>query len=345
MKRFKQVILLLTRKCNLNCAYCYVSGQYISESITRNIIDYTIDALDNSMDNEASTLQISGGEPLLFPEYFFYAVKKTKEIRPKTVIKLQTNATLVDNSIAKFIKENNVKVSVSMDSIPEINDGIRGMSSCVIKGIEKFREYDIRINLTTVITLKNVCYLEKLAAMAVSLENIGSISFDLLRKPLNNTDCYKILMPDIDLFKEHYKKAYWILKGSRFFGADVIMNDMLISSTRVRSKKNGNPYYCWSAMGDSITVTPEGDVFSCPSLIYDKSAFMGRITNREALIRRPSRSVEDLLDCKECEAKYICRGGCPSRAYLESGSNFSISEFECSYRKYIYKNFLEKETA
>ncbi|GEM_PF-2950882 len=345
MNYFKQVILFVTKQCNLRCKYCYVfEGNWFSGSfnrldknicVSKEIIEYAIEKLNP----KKATLQISGGEPFLYPEIVEYIVKKTKEKRPSTKIKIQTNGTLIDRKIASFIKNNKLSIGVSIDGKPEINDILRGKSKEVLEGMYTLKKNYIQVTITSVITTLNVECLDTLAAMALLFENVSSISFDLLRKPSNMQDMYPQLMPEKNMLFYGFSKAYSFLKkaGNKI----MLLNDIATSNYLFKNSRYFVPFFCWSAMGESITVCPDGKVFCCPTLIYDDGSFLGYISD-EIKYQKPLRNINKIKECSFCEAKIICRGGCPTRAYLEKGEKLGISDIECAYKKFIYENYINK---
>lgn len=334
---FKQVILLISTDCNLDCLYCYARDLGDSSSIyaSKEVIDRAIEYLDTP----GSVLQISGGEPLLFPASVYYAVKKTRQRRPKSQIKLKTNGTFIDPAIAMFIRENGVDIGVSLDGPPEINDSIRGRTQDTLKGILRLKENDVDISLTAVITNRNAACLDRLAALALLMGNVRSLSFDLLRKPASGMGVYESLMPEVSDLKKGFSRAYDILykRGS---GSNTVLSDIALAESRDHNISGGNTHYCWSAMGESITITPHGEVYSCPSLIYDDNAYLGHILEKNDLEKKSSRSCLEIKTCNFCEAAHICRGGCPSRAYLMGGDRLAVNSLECEYRKYIYGKYI-----
>ena len=344
---YKQIILWLTTNCNLQCKYCYAAdipddnnvGSILEKKkiISKDIIRKAI----NLLKLEAGTvLQISGGEPTLYPELIEFTLNYARDRRPQASIQLQTNATLVSDKIVKLIKENRISVGVSIDGVADINERLRGKTRQAISGIKKLADNNIMVNITSVITSENVGHMYKIISIAALLGNVGSVSFDYLRKSGRAIKVFQSLQIDIEDLKYGFLRAYKLLKTINSKSSRKIkIKDLFLFNLRLNSN-NKNPYYCYSAMGDSATVTPGGDMFLCPSLVGRKEFYWGNVKDSNNLNSLAKRSVEDLKDCKNCEIKYICRGGCPARAYLENGDWKSINTFECSFRRWMYKNYI-----
>jgi uncharacterized protein len=344
---YKQIILWPTTNCNLQCKYCYAADipsdnrDSILEKkkvVSKNIIRQAI----NLLRPEGKTvLQISGGEPTLYPELLEFILNYARGRRPRVSFQLQTNATLMSDRIIKLIRKNKISIGVSIDGAPDINERLRGKTKQAISGIKKLADNDIMVNITSVITSENVRYMYKIVGLAALLGNVGSISFDYLRKSGRAVKNFQNLQIDIKDMKSGFSRAYELLKIiNRKSSKKIVIKDLFLFDLRLNNN-NKSPYYCYAAMGDSATITPEGNMFLCPSLVGRKEFYLGNAGDTNNLNSLAKRSVEDLKDCNNCEIKYVCRGGCPARAYLENYDWKSISTLECSFRKWIYKNYIK----
>ncbi len=345
---YRQIILWPTTNCNMQCKYCYAADMPDDSPIglileKKKIIskDMIRQAINLLRPGGRTVLQISGGEPTLYPELLEYIINHARAKRPRASIQLQTNATLMSNKIIKLIKKNNISVGVSIDGISDINEKMRGKTKQTISGIKKLASNNIMVNITSVITSENVRYMHKIIGLAVLLGNVSSISFDYLRRSGRAVKNFQNLQTDIEDMKSGFSRAYKLLKTINSKSSNKIsIKDLFLFDLRLNSN-NKNPYYCYAAMGDSATVTPGGDMFLCPSLVGRKEFYWGNVKDTGNLNSLSKRSVESLKDCKNCEIKYICRGGCPARAYLENNDWGSISELECSFRKWLYKKYFK----
>jgi uncharacterized protein len=122
---------VLTEKCNLRCAECFVvknadklrtMSPETLERVVRATIPYGV--------KDRVTYHFFGGEPLLRFDYIKRAVAILDEavargdmVRPLYTI--TTNLTLLTDEIISFFKEHDVKVGVSVDGPEKINDQLR----------------------------------------------------------------------------------------------------------------------------------------------------------------------------------------------------------------------------
>jgi His-Xaa-Ser system radical SAM maturase HxsB len=143
-------IFVLTLRCNHSCHYCQVSR--VTEN--RDDFDISYENLDLAIQHMFTspspnlTMEFQGGEPLLAFDKLKYAVNKAKELNKKYKKDINyvvcTNATVFNNENIKFLKENKILVSTSVDGPEYIHNSNRpkkGTASyeLVIDGIKKAR--------------------------------------------------------------------------------------------------------------------------------------------------------------------------------------------------------------
>lgn len=119
-----QLVLQLTRDCNLACTYCYqrhALGPAMSADVVRRSLDWALDA-----GNARVALTYFGGEPLLARD----VIEATwPELRRRGLArgalvsaKVSTNGTRLDRAFARFARETALFVSLSVDGGPEVQD-------------------------------------------------------------------------------------------------------------------------------------------------------------------------------------------------------------------------------
>jgi len=89
----------LTSRCNLKCVHCYVRDSRPEHELTTDEIKRILDEL---VEAGCLWLLLTGGEPMVrrdFPEILRYAKQKG------FIVNLFTNATLVDDEMADYLKE------------------------------------------------------------------------------------------------------------------------------------------------------------------------------------------------------------------------------------------------
>lgn len=149
-----QVMYEMTKKCNLKCKHCALSSDNTYIDISDDM--YKIYA-GKIAELKPDSLVLTGGEPLLIPNFkeivdYLYS----QNIR----MTLMTNSTLINKSMAEYIRDRFVGVDISIDGVDErTTSEIRGAGvfDKVINSIKTLQEVGMdRIALSMVMTADNV---------------------------------------------------------------------------------------------------------------------------------------------------------------------------------------------
>lgn len=108
----KQVSLILSERCNLNCSYCF-SDKQSKKKISFDVFQEEFLKIYDS--NEEYTFDIMGGEPLMQLDLVYKFINYAFERNFK--VSLITNALLLTPEIIEYLNNHNVGVSVSYDGL------------------------------------------------------------------------------------------------------------------------------------------------------------------------------------------------------------------------------------
>lgn len=138
-RKIDELILQITQSCNLRCAYCiYSEKNTIGQRIhTTKEMDYelAVRAVDyyfhNSIDSQRKVIAFYGGEPLLHFDLIkrIVAYVKTTYYGCDISFVMTTNATLLTESIIKYLIENNFGLMISLDGPQDVHDKHRKFSN------------------------------------------------------------------------------------------------------------------------------------------------------------------------------------------------------------------------
>ena len=169
----------LTRRCNLECAHCYIAAGP-SESAESELTTAECRRItEEILDLERSPLFIlSGGEPLLRDDLEDIAAFAVA--RGATVV-VGTNGTLLtDDRIARLVDAGVSGVAVSVDSLdPHRHDNFRhgaGALAATTDAIRRLRAHRLDFIVQTTATRGNRAEIGRLAAWAAEQ---GAVSFNL----------------------------------------------------------------------------------------------------------------------------------------------------------------------
>lgn len=161
--------------CNLDCSYCYYRESQHGERgdgsprhrLSPELLERFIpEYLRYVADARVASFSWQGGEPMLAGLPFFERVvaRQAAHARPPMTIanSLQTNATLVDDAWAAFLKAYDFLVGVSLDGPREAHDAVRsdargrGSFDRVMAGATRLLDAGVAVNVLCVVGPHNV---------------------------------------------------------------------------------------------------------------------------------------------------------------------------------------------
>ena len=292
----------MTSGCNLKCVHCYIPG-YRSKSGNKGQLSFNeiTRVIDELADLGVIRLILTGGEALSRPDWFEIA-KYARGIG--FILSLFSNATLIDAEVADRIKELEVEhMEVSLyGSKPEVYElvtAIKGSFAKFLGGIQELKKREIPVWIKPVILKQNLSDLDEMLAFP---EKVGL--------PLKFDQC-QLLLPRLD--KDSDQLDYFL--------TDEEMIEVITRQTHVL-KSSDNFGICTIA-SNSLTISANGDVRPC--VIHPGVA--GNVTKtslkdiwRNSMLFNQLRtvSVEDLVECKDCDLKPFCTP-CIALNVLETG--------------------------
>ena len=165
MERKFKVMMRPTRDCNLRCTYCSVGEPNQKMFMDVDIGKIAVEKLTAHFFDRKINFTWGGGEPLLTGREFYKQIikfqKRKEKFNGQTSNMVQTNATLITNSWAKFLKTYDFGVGVSIDGPKEVNDKTRvftgniGAYDSIQRGIDILEKYQVRHTLLGVIHQTN----------------------------------------------------------------------------------------------------------------------------------------------------------------------------------------------
>lgn len=248
----------ITHLCNLNCFYCF-SNDFERRIFRYDLIDLII---NNFKDADVMRVILTGGEPVINMQNLFYILKILS--KTKMGIVLSTNGTLIDDRIAKKLKEYISYVQISLDGKCNTHDSVKGLGAFekAIDGIECCTKNGIFTQVNLIPTKLN----EKEIIEVISLcEELGVKKFHLF--PLiprgKATDVYeKVKLDQIEIERIYY--------------------DCQKAKDRLNWNINISLSRRYFSEGSCILVKPDGSVHS-PSYDSDESIYVGNLENESLM--------------------------------------------------------------
>lgn len=330
----------ITNKCNLRCPYCYADSKNSSKeelslaSIRKLLLDFkTIGT---------NTVMISGGEPSIhkhLSKVFDYA----NSIGLKLV--LISNGTLLTESLIKKMAKYNIPVQLSVDSVNrQVYKASRGldMLPTLLKSVELLRKYNVEIYLAATLTNTTKHTLNELIDFALENE-IQNIHIGELVPAGRCTDNENLNLKSIyPIYKELYK-----LQKQHFLFFSIDMIEYFVYPIVFNEKRY---HYCNGIAASALEVSPKGEVSFCMNI--QDPAFGRKYNINETSVIGIKKSldaeknkgipIDSVEECKDCEYRYICCGGCRAIAYHTSGKNIHAKSPYCKDMK-RFIDFIKKD--
>jgi radical SAM protein with 4Fe4S-binding SPASM domain len=324
----------LTRRCNLECAHCYISagptesaaGELTTPECLR--IAEEILAL-----NPAPMFILSGGEPLLRDDLPVIAEFAAR--RGATVV-VGTNGTLLTDQRIATLKAAGVSgVAVSIDSLdPHRHDNFRhgrGSLEATTEALARLREHRLDFIIQTTATKGNRAELGRIVEWAAQQ---GAVSFNLYflvatGRGARLSDLAPAEYEDLLDALVGYHRQYL---GRMMVRAKCAPHFMRLLHQRApESPVLGYETRCPCGV-QYCRITPDGLLTPCPyiptpagDLRRESFATMWR----EAPLLRELRAARLEGKCGRCEYRGLC-GGCRARALAVEGS-YLASDPSCVY--------------
>lgn len=332
----RNLILSLTGQCNYACKYCYAA--YHPEN--RMPVDIALKALDLAGESgRPFILQFTGGEPLL---EFSTIQTVTEHVEAKeypAILQLQTNASLMTEEIADYLKTHKIAIGVSLDGRPSVNDSLRkkkdgnSASENTIRGIRLLASRQVAIGLTCVVTSANVESLPGIVQMAYYLGNVRQIGFDLLRCQGRGAGLTPASPADVAEAME--RCCTLAMKLERETGIHIRFSQL----EKIRKVVSGKaPAFgqCYAMHGEEAYVTSDGKIYACSSLVGDHNFLLGDVwqgIDPEKAGRAGDLIKNAMRSCTLCPHLLTCGGGCFTRWLGRKGK----AEEECAMQQVFAK--------
>jgi uncharacterized protein len=318
--------------CNLACAYCFYrrkTGEFPATAVHRMREDVLEETIRQVLGQKIPAVSIGwqGGEPTLMGlDFFRKAVEFQKKYgRGKSVGNgLQTNGLLLDREWARFLREYNFLVGLSIDGPEDVHDRYRVKAG----GQPTWAEAASRARLlldenveTNALVVVNAATVRRPRAIYDFLKNLGLVHMQFI--PCVETD------PDDPS------------RGASFSAPDAAYGAFLIDIFDLWSAdfRDGEPatfirYFdslfhlyvdreppdCTlrPECGSYLVVEHDGSVYACDFFVEDRwklgQVMDGRLVHMLNSARQNGfgRRKADLpAPCRACEWVRLCRGGCP----------------------------------
>lgn len=153
--------LLITDRCNLRCRHCYL-GEGRHQDLE---FDKILKILEEFEAIHGLRLLLSGGEPLLHPEFW-----RLNDVLGRFAFRsvLLSNGSLITEEVAEKLRVH--EVQISLDGMKEGHEALRGEGRFeeALRAIDRLQASRIRISVATMIHRRNLNEFEQLKILIES---------------------------------------------------------------------------------------------------------------------------------------------------------------------------------
>lgn len=346
-EKLAKITFFITSNCNLRCIYCYANSGETQNVLSFESAKIFIDKISEKVDKFIIDFH-GGGEPFLefdlIKNIFEYA-KNTGKLYKSIAI---TNAYFAEEEkekITTWIINNIDNLAISFDGTPEIQDKNRPTSSGE-KSSFKVEEIvkiiaNSKINLTVraTVTSQSSNKLEKIISYFHSL-GVKNIIFSPYYNYGRTTDTTLLINPKE--YAENFMKAFEY----------AVQNNINIRTTSFRVPGDN---YCGAISAFNMCLTPDNYISSCYEVVknsnnpIEEPFLIGKIVEKDLIFNKENleklKNINNKNECKTCNYKLLCRGGCPIKIARNSENS---SKNLCQLTKILVPkvlNYIQKNPA
>ena len=323
MMQIDYLILALTNRCNLECAYCY-NGK------SRQKTDMDPDVLARAFALVASgdrplQIQLTGGEPTLVPELIEQVVGLASGLGRPVSLAIQTNATCLTPELVDFFRNYSIQVGVSLDGPPGIQEKIRGKAADTLAGLKLLENGGVPFRVTTVVTGENTGHLEKLVLLLAGFGQARGIGLDLLvgkGRALTGNSCKN---PDPRKLEKNLAAMAATLEAvNRHRSRHLKLRELDLVTAALAGR--GKKAFCLAALGRSLAVDPRGRLYPCSQTMGDPAFEAGTV--RQVQPQKLAGLKVKLIggrNCHQCSLAANCPGDCPGRIFYNGPDHSGLA--------------------
>ncbi|MCP4350176.1 MAG: radical SAM protein [Desulfobacterales bacterium] len=340
-------LLHLTTFCNMACDYCYLADNRFKMSLSTG---YAI--IDNVFRSAALNkfpaikLKYSGGEPLSCLSSILTLHKYATSLADKYNTELKgvilSNGTLLTPEITDKIRSSNLRLMISLDGIKEYHNCHRrfpngsGSFEKVSDSIDLALSKGLIPDISITVSSRNAEGLPQLMEWILKRDLPFSLNF---YRESDFSKNHKDLQLEEEKIVTGMLAAYKVIESN-------LPRQSLLASLADRANL-AMPHLRPCSVGHSYMVFDcHGNISKCQMQI-NKPVTDIHADDPLTLIRQDQAGIRNIKvdekeECKSCQWKYWCAGGCPLSAFRVSG-RYDVKSPNCNIYKKLYPEIIRLE--
>ena len=353
----EEVMWSVTGLCNYRCRHCFMDapdgslGQISHEMATR--------IVDEIAACGVLKVSLTGGEPLIRPD-LWEIIDRLKEHKVDISVLYTNGALLSDQTLEAFLSRGlKPQISTSFDGVGwhDWMRGIEGAEGETVAAIRRAVKYGFIVNASVCVHKGNLSVLRETADLLTEL-GVKKISFGqvsdtvLWRKKAEGMELSKKeyldgLMPMIDWFYEKgmpldlaLGNLVFLKHGSRVYS---------IAAEPFSKVQDCSMCYLCDDARFAAYIAPDGQLLPCMPLTSVPAEQLKTFPKLSDISLKKALSSSDYLEfisrrifqlflvneeCRNCEFRMRCGGGCRAQAMIQGGDLMGADPGRC----YLWKN-------
>jgi uncharacterized protein len=329
------MIMKVTRQCNLRCVYCHDWRDTKLRMPFRVLANATIKAVRQTRAHQVEFIW-HGGEPLIVGiDFYRRALAIQRDVaRPSQRIhnSIQTNGMLLTGEWVEFLGSRGFTIGLSLDGPQELHDrqrptiGQRPTYERTKRALDLLRQSSVPFGVLCVVTKASLQYgagrlLEYFVEMGA-----GNLRFLPLRPSEEPDKTYDadtdyVTLEEFEAFECEMFDAWAKLRGQY---VDVLDFGSLARKLTGAPESRVSCTLAGACIGWNYAIEASGQVYHCDHFIGDPDYIVGNVLTDDFGVFQNGTRVHRLMDRNqarlegvlECEHVQVCRGGCPSDHYV-----------------------------
>ncbi len=341
--------IIPNNNCNLKCKYCFIgklnnkNPKQMEFNTAKNAIDKFAKHL-NQIKLEKGEIVFYGGEPLINFELIKECIEYSKENHYNFKYSIVSNGTLINEEIAEYIHENNIGLGISIDGPKNITDKNRvfekensSVYDIVTKKIDLLKEKNVEFGLSITIAQEFLDSQDDFIEWIKQLD-VKGISYNLMHYTSKTKE-----------WKKYYKEATkFIIKSNNELYKLGFREDRIKRKYYAFYERDFKYSDCGARGGNQITIKPNGDITICHGYWNTEENEIGNINDiniTEIFNKKNYKKWNNNIPinnnyCKNCNALFICGGGCAMQSKALFNSENKIDKGFCIHSKLMLKYLL-----
>lgn len=358
--------------CNIDCTYCFYlekEALYPERNTNWRMSDETLEAFVQqhiaAQHGSQVTFAWQGGEPTMMGLPFFRRVVELceKYAGGKQIDHaLQTNGLLLNDEWARFFAQNRFLIGLSIDG-PEVlhnqyrvNRAGKGTHDRVMAAMALLKAHNVTFNTLTVVGKHNVGHAREVYEFLLSAGS-RHIQFIPLVERMSTQDStlLNLVMPG----ESAATLAPWTVPAwqygdflSQIFDIwvrrDVEFVSVQMFDVALAAWMGQPPVLCVHSQtcGHAFAMEANGDLYNCDHYVYPEHLLgnihqqsISELNNSERAIAFGQAKNDTLTpDCRRCEFRPVCHGGCPKHRFAVSPSGHPGHNYLCAGYKHFFRH-------